>query len=113
LPPLLLAFYACFIRRRKSGSESAAVRWTELTAEEVLQSYGELFGYEGEAFGRVRDGLQSGMTKEWFEQKKAALNKALRAELGPVAYPYLLQSSGSRPVTRFLLDLPAASLRVE
>lgn len=113
LPPLRLAFYACFIRRRKFGGDGAKVHWTELTAEEVLQSYRDLFGGDEEVFGRVREGLREGMTKAWFEQKKAALNKALRTALGPMSSPYLLQPSGKRPTTRFGLDLPAACISVE
>ncbi|CAK0779660.1 CRISPR-associated protein Csx14 [Azospirillaceae bacterium] len=113
LPPLLLAFYVCFIRRRINNGANAAIHWTELSADEVLAEYGTLFGTGNEAFERVCNGLPNGMTKEWFEQKKADLNKRLRNALGAAASIYLLNPVGRRPRTRFILDLPVSSLHME
>lgn len=113
LPPLLLTFYACFVCRRLAGTDVAAVHWSELPAAEVLGHYETLFGVGTEAFERVREGLRDGMTKEWFEQKKAALSRELTKHLGPAAGAYLLRPVGRRPRTRYVLDLPLDCVRLD
>ena len=50
--------------------------------------------------------------KEYFEQKKAALHKALRASLGSAATRYMLQPVGKRPMTRFQLSLDPSAIKI-
>lgn len=111
LPPLLLAFYVCFILRRRQG---APVSWRELSAQEIKSVYQRLHGDDNGRWERVRHGLPAGPDdmKDYFEQKKAALHKALRTTLGSAATPYMLQPIGKRPRTRFALSLDPSAITI-
>jgi len=111
LPPLLLAFYTCFIFGRVKG---APISWRNLTAEEIEFRYQQIHGDDNGYWERVRHGLphQQDDMKEYFEQKKAALHKALRANLGSAAAPYMLQPVGRRPLTSFQLSLDPRFIRI-
>ena len=111
LPPLLLAFYTCFIFRRRHGTPAG---WRDLRAEEISGIYHSLHGIDNGRWERVSSALprnQDGM-KEYFEQKKAALHKALRSYLGAAAGPYLLRAVGRRPLTKFELSLDTAAIKM-
>ncbi|WP_287788057.1 CRISPR-associated ring nuclease Csm6 [Acidiphilium sp.] len=111
LPPLLLAFYTCFILRRTRGTPAG---WRDLQAEEISKIYHALHGIDNGRWDRVKNGLpreQDGM-KEYFEQKKAALHKSLRSVLGAAAGPYLLRAVGHRPLTRFEVSLEPTAIKI-
>ena len=52
------------------------------------------------------------MTKEYFEQKKAALHRVLDLALGPATYHYRLKAKGRRPMTRFELGIDGSAIWV-
>ena len=55
---------------------------------------------------------QTGMTKEYFEQRKSRTNAALEQALGrQLAAAYLIQADGARPRTRFGLRLEPGAIR--
>jgi len=60
---------------------------------------------------RLSGACAEGMPKEWFEQRKAKLNKLVKDALGLAAAPYLLQASGRRPSSRTGLALPPERIR--
>lgn len=111
LPPLLLAFYTCFIFRRVRG---APVSWRDLSPREIKSFYQRLHGEDNGHWERVRHGLPGGQDdmKEYFEQKKAALHKALRTKLGSAAAPYMLQPVGKRPLTQFQISLEPSAIKI-
>ena len=111
LPPLLLAFYACFIFRRVRGAPAS---WRDLSPQEIETVYQRLHGGDNGHWERVRRGLPAGADdmKDYFEQKKAALHKTLRINLGNAAAPYMLQPVGKRPLTRFELSLDPSTITI-
>ena len=50
------------------------------------------------------------MEKEFFEQNNAKLERAIKAQLGLAAAPYLLTTSGKRPHTARSLGLDAQAI---
>ena len=111
LPPLLLAFYACFIFRRVRGTP---VSWRDLSPREIESSYQRIHGDDNGYWERVRQGLPTRPDdmRAYFEQKKAALHKALRMDLGNASAPYMLEPVGKRPLTRFQLSLDPSAIKI-
>lgn len=112
LPPQLFAFYAWMARRRLRGDEHGGhVNWWDAgIAHEFLDVYRGIVGemaYDYEESAKV---LRDGMPKEFFAEKKTRINKWLKEELGAMAAPYLIGSSGKRPKTRFGLSLPVDTI---
>lgn len=50
---------------------------------------------------------ENGFSKEFFEQKRAKINRILKNSLGLAATPCLIASLGQRPLTRYGLLLQA------
>lgn len=112
LPPQLFAFYAWMaLRRRRDDEHGGHVNWWDAgIAREFLDVYRSVVGemaYDYEESVKV---LRDGMPKEFFAEKKTRINKWLREELGAMATPYLIGSSGKRPKTRFGLSLQVQSI---
>ena len=111
LEPRILAFYSLMARRRLDEQEP--VRWTTSgLAEQYLTEYGPIVGQHSGDYERAEELLNSGMSKETFEQYKSRTNTALADALGPtLAKSYQIQASGKRPETRFGLTLAAEAIR--
>ena len=105
LPPQLLAWYAWLARRAQH--RQAPVRHTDADPGGFLSLYAQLVGIDAVDYERTAEMLakEDGFSKEFFEQKCAKLNRALKDALGLAAAPYLIASIGQRPLTRHGLRL--------
>ncbi len=110
MEPADLAFYALMARRRKSGRH--AITWhSERLAADYLAEYAALVNPMSGDYERVETALKDGATKEWFEQRKAKTNAALKRALGEaLAKRYLIEAQGQRPNTRFGLTVDVAAI---
>jgi CRISPR-associated protein (TIGR02584 family) len=103
--PAEFAFYAWIARRCQQARPP--VRWSdEGWEEEFLAEYRPLRDEVSGNLERVVAALDSAITKNYFDQRKAKTLRTLRAALGKsAAKPYLIQSFGSRSDTRYGLNL--------
>lgn len=101
LPPAEMAFYTWLARRRRGGS--GPTHWSDdNAAEALLTEYAALVGAHSGPYERMERALAQGMTKDYFEQRKAKTNAAIQRALGrPAATPYLVQRIPARPYSRF------------
>lgn len=106
LPPQLFAWYAWLARRRKNASDGGHANWrSKGIADEFLAEYRRVVGPMAHDYEMAASVLRDGMTKEFFEEKKARINRRLRERLGLAAGPYLIAGSGRRPLRCSGLDL--------
>lgn len=98
------------VRRKRGAPDEGAVHWTEANVEEFLAVYGRVADVSRSQVERARRSLARGMTREYFEEKKARYNKLVRDALGVAAEPYCIHAVGRRPRTRFGLRLPADAI---
>jgi CRISPR-associated protein (TIGR02584 family) len=114
LPPQPFAWYAWMARRRKTVVEFGGhVCWRDDgIAEAFLREYRGVVGEMAHDYETARAVLRDGMTEEFFEQKKALVNRLLRQALGLAATPYLIVASGRRPTRRFGLLVPPEQIRL-
>ena len=112
LPPAQLAFYLMLAERRLEGLDG--LRWDDDDiADQYLAAYRRLVGELSGNLERVQSALAGGMTEEYFEERKAKTNSAIKTALGPqLAAPYLIHSQGERPQTRSALALAPEAIRV-
>jgi CRISPR-associated protein (TIGR02584 family) len=105
-----LSFYVLMLTRCQR--EEGPVRWTDAALDkEFLEIYTQLRVGATGGTERIRKALINGMTKEYFEQRKSRVNRALRLALGKrVAQIYCIDSHGKRPNTRFGVSLPASAI---
>ena len=81
LPPADFAFYAVMVRRRALGHGFVNHRTPGLAAE-YLHEYAEATADRwAPTVERVRRRLRNGTDHEWFEQRKARVNRAIRTPL--------------------------------
>ncbi|WP_020559179.1 CRISPR-associated ring nuclease Csm6 [Thiofilum flexile] len=107
MPPILIVFYVWMLQRCQQ--QRPPLHWRDqenpVLAEQFLQIYRDLFGSRG-SYHTVAKGLQQGIGKNWFEERKSQINKTLKQALGlGKATPYLLYTYGQRPATRCGLHL--------
>lgn len=112
LPPLLFVWLLWMARRRLKDPQGGALHWSEVEASEFLAVCRDVYAPDDPYLERIVEAVKGGMAKEYFEEKKARLNKLVRDQLGDRAWPYCLQGSGRRPRTRFGLPLPANTIRI-
>ncbi len=114
LPPAELAFYAWIARRRLKGLDGPGCPTEGFSdadhAREFLEEYRRILGPMG-ADERTVNALRAGMDKNYFLQRRSKLERALRANLGVHAGPYLIQPVGRRPDTRYELELAPEEIR--
>ncbi len=111
LPPALLAWLAWWAQQHKGGQ--GAHNWRTAGAKDYLRIYQLTVGQCAEAFERANKRLQDGMDKEFFEQNNAKLTRELKQQLGELAAtPYLLRTSGKRPLTTRSLSLPPEAIQL-
>ena len=111
LPPADFAFYAVMARRRAHGRDFVNHRTPNL-ADEYLLEYGRVTADRRDHNAvRVLHALRNGVDHEWFEQRKARVNRILRIALGAwLARPYQIGAQGRRPDTRFGLFVDPARI---
>ena len=109
LPPADFAFYALMARRRAGGRDYVNYRTPGLAGEYLREYASVTTDHWAPNAARVHRRLRDGIDREWFEQRKARVNHALRAALGAwLSRPYQIATRGRRPDTRFgLLVDPA------
>jgi CRISPR-associated protein (TIGR02584 family) len=110
LPPQLFAWYAWFARRCRDGLPP--VRHTDADPAGFLDLYAGLVGIDAVDYENTVEMVRKGegFSKEFFEQKCAKANRALKKALGLAADPYLIRAEGRRPLTRYRLRLAAAAV---
>jgi len=113
LPPAELALLAVFARRALGEEEPVAappkgvpdIPW----AARFLAEYRTIVGPMGD-IERTERALAHGMDDDYFSQHLTKLRRYLKTGLGPMAKPYLIDDSGTRP-RRYRLAIPAGSIR--
>lgn len=112
LPPQIFTWYSWMAGRRIRVKEYGGhVNWRDPgIAHEFLAEYQRVIGSMAHDYEVASSNLSGGMTEEFFGEKKARVNRWLKEELGSVAPPYLISSSGKRPNTRFGLSLPLEAI---
>lgn len=114
MPPQLFAWYVWMARRCKEhGEQESHVRWTDNSiAEEFLSEYRRVVGDMAYDFETTADMLANGMTQDFFQEKKAKVNRWLKKELKLVAEPYLIRTSGCRPIQKFGLEISPSRISI-
>jgi CRISPR-associated protein (TIGR02584 family) len=110
LSPQLLAFYAWLAKLRKERGDDGFTRFSEADPNSFLSAYKLLVGEMAHDFETAVTLMKDGMPVEFFEEKKSRVNAVLKRVLGVSAQPYLIQSRGKRPVTRFGLTLTPVAI---
>ena len=111
LPPANFAFYAVMVRRRALGRGFVNHRTPGLAAEYLREYEAATADQWAPNAARVRHRLRNGADHEWFEQRKARVNHALRDALGPGrSRAYEIVSQGRRPDTRFGVSVDPARI---
>lgn len=108
LPPAQLAWLAWWARQ--TLEQRGPQNWRTADATTFLALYRHVVGIDAVAYENAQKRLHDGMEKEFFEQNNAKLERALKAQLGLAAAPYLLATSGKRPNTVRSLNLAASAI---
>jgi CRISPR-associated protein (TIGR02584 family) len=111
LRPAELAFYTLLARRRKSGLPG--LRWSDPeVAAAYLAEYQLLSEPMSGSLERATEALADGMTEEYFEQRKAKVNRMLQDAMGDLtARSYVIVREGRRPLSRYALSLPPSAVQ--
>lgn len=108
LPPALLAWLAWWAHNQLQGN--GAQHWRTADAQSFLRLYQRVVTIDAVAYENTCARLRHGMEKAFFEENNAKLERALKAQLGLAAAPYLLATSGKRPHTTRCLTLPREAI---
>ncbi len=111
LPPAQLAWLAWWAQHAVQGA--GAQSWRSADAQAYLTLYRRIVGIDADAYEKTQRRLHDGMEKEFFQQNNAKLERALKAQLGLAATPYLLATSGRRPYTARSLTLDAQAITLK
>lgn len=133
LPPADLAFYAVVVRRAAAGEDFISYRTPGLM-QEYLDEYWRLTDEYGDGGKRVRvkrriDALRKALEKpderreyesllrarfrNWFSERKAKVNRAIRTQLGASLGPTCeITARNSRPNTVFGLSIEPSRIRI-
>ncbi|GHT95139.1 CRISPR-associated protein [Betaproteobacteria bacterium] len=112
LQPQLFAFYLWMAERARAGKPP--IRHTDADPAEFLLNYERVVGKDAVDYEATADlfAREQGVSKEFFEQKRAKINKALNAELALSARVYLIAPFGERPLTRYGLKLASNAIGI-
>lgn len=106
MPPSLLAWYAWLAECRANGiGDGGFLRYADASPEGYLMLYGRLVGMHHPNLESARKKLEGGLESSLFEQRRSKINRQLAAALSLAATPYLIQSRGERPFTRYGLNI--------
>lgn len=114
LSPQLFAWYVWMVKRCLNAPlEHRSVRWTDVgIAEEFLKEYGKVVGTMTHYYEKAACLLADGMTQEFFQEKKARVNRRLKDTLQGASEPYLIKASGRRPTQKFGVIIKAGSIEI-
>ena len=113
LSPVDFAFYACLVRRRLSGRD--LVRWnTTGLRKEFEDEYRRVTNPMDSIRERVMNGLarRGGVTREWFDERRSRVNKAIGRLGEGVEELYGIVKRGSRPNTSYGLIVDPRCIRI-
>lgn len=111
LPPTLLAWYAWLAECRACNlGEDGFVRFSDESAERYLAIYETVVGQNHPSLEKARLATRNGLEPTQFEQKRSKINRRLARALSLAASPYEIQSRGQRPLTRYGIAVPSASI---
>ena len=111
LPPVDLAFYSLMARRQCQGKGFVS-RGASGLDQAFLAEYRQIVGDHSGEMERIEEALKAGMDVAYFDQRKSRVNGLLEEVLGrQLAAPYLIQSEGRRPKTRYGVGLLANAIR--
>ena len=107
LQPQLLAWYTWMATRRKQAKPHGGyIHWSEAEASEFLACYATIAGLHSHGYEQTSQMLAEGFKdKDYFLEKNARVNKALKNALGTFAEPWLIHAQGKRPRTRYGLSI--------
>ena len=113
LAPADFAFYALMVRRRLDAR--GFVTWnTEGLAQEYLCEYRRLADSLDGNRERVEARLERyGVERQWFEERKCKVNRAVRQLGGWTGCDYRIVSRGARPNTRSGVIVDPGCIRVQ
>ena len=111
LPPQLFTLYAWLATLARDGAPP--VRYTAADPAGFLALYARVVGRDAVDWENTAEQLREGFPKEFFEQKCAKINAALRRELGLLAGPYLITRHGQRPRTCHGIDIAPEAIRID
>lgn len=112
LPPADLAFYALLARRAQAGQTPVRYTDPDLGAA-YLAEYARLAGRHSAQIERAEARLADPDLKSWFDERMSKTKRALLGALDPAAAgPYLIQSYGQRPRTRYGLALAPEAIHI-
>jgi hypothetical protein len=103
LSPQLFAWYVWLAKRCLRVEKSQQfVRWTDSgIAEEFLWEYRRVIGSMTHHYERAVLLLASGMTQEFFQEKKSRVNQKIIEVLKEESLPFLIKPIGRRPTQKF------------
>lgn len=110
LPPALFSWLLMWAKRKKNNLPP--INWRELNANEFLAIYAKVVGIKSASYENTKKRLAHGMERDFFRQNNSKLKRALERKLGPAAEHYVLQSLGSRPLTKYELTLSASEISI-
>ena len=114
LPPADFAFYAVMVRRRASRKTFVRHDTPDLPNEYLREYMRATADHWSPNVVRVRRRLsKSANHDEWFEQRKARVNRALRSALGPwLGRACQIEGKGPRGETRFGVFVDPAHITI-
>jgi chloramphenicol O-acetyltransferase len=112
--PQLFAWYVWMVKRCLLGhSELRCARWTDAgIAQEFLREYRQVVGAMTHYYENAACLLAGGMTQEFFQEKKARVNRKLFEALREASDPYLIKATGRRPTQKFGLLIAADCIEI-
>ena len=115
MPPSELAYYWWLAHKRLTGEHG--IHWSDDNlAQQFLKIYNRLVSENSGHFEMASDALKGGMTQEYFDSKKAKINRLINKALGErIAQPYLINKlqliKGSR-YSRFGISLKPEQIKI-
>lgn len=112
--PQLFAWYVWMAKRcLLSHGDLRYARWTDAgIAQEFLREYRQVVGSMTHYYEKAACLLAGGMTQEFFQEKKARVNRKLFEALREASDPYLIKATGRRPTQRFGLLIAADCIEI-
>lgn len=113
MEPQKFAFYVWVARQAQDGQSEQAL--DDLDDVDFLRVYRQVVGEEGLSYEKAQAKFiaDGGFNKEYLYSMRSRINALLKKSLGLRAEPYLIISKGKKPATRYGLDLPPSSIRLE
>lgn len=112
LTPRDFAFYLWFVKRLKGGNEEVHPEEAH-AGEEYLLCCEEVINAMDSVLELTRTALATGMSAEYFRQRRSTTNAALKKTLGTqLAQTYSIASLGKNNNKRYTLTIPDSSVTV-